>query len=68
MTSLTLIGAAALSLALAAPAVAAQHVKHHHVSTVRHARDSDYRSFYGAYGFDRGSGISDDFDRRNTFN
>lgn len=67
MTSLVLIGATALLLTVA-PAVAAQHVNRHHVSTVRHARDSAYRSFYRAYGFDRGSGLSDDFDRRNTFN
>ena len=68
MTSLRLIGAAALLLTLAAPAMAAQHVNRHHLSTVRHARDFDYRLFYGAYDSDRGGGFSDDFDRRNTFN
>jgi hypothetical protein len=69
MTNFKLVAAAALSLLAATPAVAvaAQRVDHHHnAQALRHARN--YQSFYGAYGFDRGSNVSADFDRRNTFN
>jgi len=67
MTRLGLIGAAALSLLVATPAMATQHIDHHrHVSALRNTRN--YQSFYGAYGYDRDSNISADFDRRNTFN
>jgi hypothetical protein len=69
MTNFKLAAAAALSLLVATPAVAvaAQRVDHHHnVSALRRARN--YQSFYGAYGYDRDSNISADFDRRNTLN
>jgi len=67
MTSFGLIGAAALVLLVATPAMAAQRVGHHRYVSVRHGQN--YRSFYGAYGFDRGNDSSSgDFDRRNTFN
>jgi hypothetical protein len=64
MMNFRLIGAAALSLMLATPAMAMQHgYRHHYVS----------HSVSRAYAFDRGSGyapgnVSSDFDRRNTFN
>ena len=72
--NLKLIAAAAASLLVATPALAAQRVDHHRQSRrVQHARKFDYRSVYGAYGFDRGDDFApgndyDDFARRNTFN
>jgi hypothetical protein len=74
-----LIGAAALSLSLATPAMAMQHGYHHHhrgyihkESRVQNAPKFGDGSTYGAYNFypehDFGNGYSDDFDRRNTFN
>ena len=69
MTRFRLFGAVALSLLVTTPAMAMQHVnRHRNASTARHAGSFDYRSVYGAYGFDRSGGFSDDFDRRNTFN
>jgi hypothetical protein len=79
MANFKLIGAAALSLLVATPAVARPQRDHHHygyshrMSPVQHARSFGYRSPYEAYGFDRGSdfdrgNFSDDFERRNTFN
>ena len=77
MTNFKLIGATALSLLVAAPAVATpQHDHHrysHRMSPVQHARNFGYgSSVYKAYGFDGGDfargNFSDDFDRRNTFN
>jgi hypothetical protein len=67
-----LITAAAVSLLVATPALAAQRAAHHRYSHA-HARLFNYRSVYGAYGFDQGGNfapdnISGDFDRRNTFN
>jgi len=45
-----------------------QRVGHHRrVTTVRNAPNFSHRSIYGAYGFDRSGGISDDFDRRKPF-
>jgi hypothetical protein len=64
MMNFALIGAAALSLMLATPAMARQHgFRHVHVS----------HRVSGAYAFDRGYGFApgnvyNDFDRRNTFN
>jgi hypothetical protein len=72
--NLKLVAAAAASLLVATPALAAQRVDHHRQSRrVQHARKFDYRSVYGAYGFDRGDDFAsgndyDDFARRNTFN
>ena len=79
MANINLIGAAALSLLVAAPAVAKPQRDHHHysyshrMSPVQHARNFGYGSAYEAYGFDRGDDLargnfSGDFDRRNTFN
>jgi hypothetical protein len=79
MTNYKLIGAAALSLLVAAPAVAMPQRDHHRygyshrMSRVQHARNFGYGSVYKAYGFDRGDDVargnfSADFDRRNTFN
>jgi hypothetical protein len=70
--SLKLIAAVALSLLAASPAVAMQRGNHHRYSH-QHARKFDYRSVYGAYGFDPGGDFApgnayDDFARRNTFN
>jgi hypothetical protein len=64
MMNFRLIGAAALSLMLATPAMAVQHGYHHHYDHVSH-------SVSRAYAFDRGyaaGNVSSDFDRRNTFN
>ena len=76
-----LIGAAALSLLLATPAMAMPHRYHHHHGSVHKefpfqpALKSRYGSTYGAYNFyprDEFSPDVDidslDFDRRNTFN
>ena len=60
MTKFGLIGAAALSLLLATPAMAMHH--HHHYNHL-HALKFYYGSTYGAYDFYRGY----DFARRNTF-
>jgi hypothetical protein len=79
MTNFKLLGAAALSLLVAPPAVAAPQRDHHRysyshrISPVQHTRNFGYGSPYEAYGFDRGDdfarGISSgEFDRRNTFN
>jgi hypothetical protein len=70
--NLKLIAAAAAALLVATPALAAQRAAHHRYSHA-HARLFNYRSVYGAYGFDQGGNfapdnISGDFDRRNTFN
>jgi hypothetical protein len=67
-----LIAAAAASLLVATPALATQRAAHHRYSHA-HARLFNYRSVYGAYGFDQGGNfapdnISGDFDRKNTFN
>ena len=70
MMNISLIGAAALSLMLATPAMAMQHSYHHHYgyihreSPVLNAPKFDYRSAYGAYNFYP----EHDFARRNTFN
>jgi hypothetical protein len=66
MTNFRLIGAVALSLVLATPAMAMHRGYRHHYGY--HSR-----SAYGAFALDRGysyvpRGISGDFDRRNTFN
>jgi hypothetical protein len=66
MMKFRLIGLAALSLMLAAPAMAMQHGYHHHYSHVSHRVSR-------AYAFDRGydfapGNVYSDFDRRNTFN
>ena len=77
MTNLKLIGAVAVSLLVAAPAVAMPQRDHHRysyfhrVSPVQHARG--FSSPYEAYGFDRGNdfdrgNFSPTSDRRNTFN
>jgi hypothetical protein len=73
-----LIGAAALSLLLATPAMAMQHGYHHHHGyihkewPVQNAPKFGDGSTYGAYNFypehDFGNGYYDDLDRRNTFN
>jgi hypothetical protein len=79
MTNFKLIGAAALSLLLASPAVAMPQRDHHRyayshrMSPAQHVRNFGYGSPYEAYGFDRGNdfdrgNVSGDFDRRNTFN
>ena len=72
------IGAAALLLMLATPAMAMHHGYHHHYgyfhkdSSVRNAPEFGYGSTYGAYNFypehDFAPGDYDDFDRRNIFN
>jgi hypothetical protein len=66
MSNFSLIGAAMLSLMLAAPAMAAQHSYRHHT---RHYS----QRVYGAYARDRGydfvpGNTYGDFDRKNTFN
>jgi hypothetical protein len=74
--NIKLIGAAAVSLLIATPAVAMQRAYHHgyRASPVHRARNFGYRSAYNAYGFYPGSGdfapsnVYDDFARRNTFN
>jgi hypothetical protein len=79
MMNFRLIGAAALSLMLATPAMAMQHRYHHHYSQlrkdslVRNAPKFGYGSAYGAYNFYPSDDFapdnySNDFDRRNTFN
>jgi len=60
MTKFGLIGAAALSLLLATPAMA---MRHHHHYNYLHALKFQYGSTYGAYDVYRGY----DFARRNTF-
>jgi hypothetical protein len=70
--NLALIAAATLSLLAATPALAMQRGGHHRYAS-QHVRKFDYRSVYGAYGFDPGGDfapgdVSDDFARRNTFN
>ncbi|MGO8909231.1 MAG: hypothetical protein ACLQDM_07905 [Bradyrhizobium sp.] len=60
MTKFGLIGAAALSLVLATPAMA-MHRHHHH--DYFHALKYHFGSTYGGYNFYRGY----DFGRRNTF-
>jgi hypothetical protein len=62
MRKFGLIGAAALSLVLATPAMA-MHGHHHHYGYL-HALKFHFGSTYGAYNSYRGS----DFARRNTFN
>jgi hypothetical protein len=62
MTKFGLIGAAALSLVLATPAMAMQ--RHHHHYDYFHALKFRFGSTYGSYHSYHGS----DFDRRNTFN
>ena len=74
--NLRLIGMAALSLMLAAPAMAAQDTHHHRAHrelSVQQTPRVGYSRPYEAYGFDRGDEFSpanpsSDFDRRNTFN
>jgi hypothetical protein len=70
MMSFRLIAAAALSIALATPAMAMHRDYHHHTSYIHreHARLG-----YGSYAYDRGhdfvpANANADFDRRNTFN
>jgi hypothetical protein len=69
-----LIGAAALSVMLATPAMAMQHRHHHHYGYIhKGSPEFGYGSTYGAYAFyprdDFAAGNhSLDFDRRNTFN
>jgi hypothetical protein len=79
MTSFKIVGAVALSLLVAAPAVAAQ-VGHHHyryahrMLPIQHARDFRFGSVYNSYGLERGdefapgNAYQNDFERRNTFN
>jgi hypothetical protein len=66
MMNFRLIGVVALSFMLATPAMAMHRGYHHHYRHVSH-------SFFRAFGFDRGynyapGNLSNDFDRRNTFN
>jgi len=61
MTKFGLIGAAALSLVLATPAMAMH--RHHLHYGYFHALKYHFGSTYGAYNFYRGYGFS----RRNTF-
>jgi hypothetical protein len=66
MMNFRLIGAAALSLMLATPAMAMHHGYRHHYAHVSHRVS-------GAYALDRGydfapGNVYNDFDRRNTFN
>jgi len=61
MTKFGLIGAAALSLVLATPAMAMQ--RHHHHYGYFHVLKFYFGSTYGAYGYRRWG----DFARRNTF-
>ena len=61
MTKFGLIGAAALSLVLATPAMAMQ--RHHHHYGYFHVLKVYFGSTYGAYGYHRWG----DFARRNTF-
>jgi hypothetical protein len=79
MMNFRLIGAAALSLMLATPAMAMQHGYHRHYgqlrkkSLVQNAPKFGYGSTYGAYNFYprddfAPDNYSNDFDRRNTFN
>jgi hypothetical protein len=63
MTKFGLIGAAALSLVLATPAMAMQGHHHHHHYGYFHALKFYFGSTYGAYGYRRWG----DFARRNTF-
>jgi hypothetical protein len=71
-----LIGAAALSLMLATPAMAMQHRHHHYVhkeQSVQSAPAFGYGSSYGAYNYYPEDEFSPDnpvfdFDRKNTFN
>jgi hypothetical protein len=77
MTKLKLVGAAAVALLLASPAVAARRVDHnrysYRVSPVHHG-NVGHRSVYDAYGlypgsdFAPGDAYNGDFARRNTFN
>jgi hypothetical protein len=76
MMNFRLIGAAAVALMLATPAMAMQRSHHHQIqreSQALGALKSRYGTVYGAYGFDRGqdyapSNFDNDFDRKNTFN
>lgn len=75
MMNFRLIAAAALSLALATPAMAMHRDYHHHTSYIHreHAPRFGYGTAYGAYAYDRGrdfapGNVYNDFDRRNTFN
>jgi hypothetical protein len=78
MINFRLIGAAALSLMLATPAMAMHHDHHHHYGRVHkelNALKFRYGSTYGAYNYyPRDEFAPDvdidslDFDRRNTFN
>jgi len=82
MMNFRLIGAAALSLMLATPAMAMHHRYHQHNGQVIHSklpvRDAQkysYGSTYGAYNFSPRDDFAPDynvddldFDRRNTFN
>jgi len=69
-----LIGAAALLLTLATPAMAMHHRHHRHYGQpVKGALGFDYGRAYRAYGFYPGHSFApgnayDDFARRNTFN
>lgn len=68
MMNFRLIGAAALSLMLATPAMAMHRGYHHHYGHVIH-RGAAYRAynFYPRHDFAPGN-VDDDFARRNTFN
>lgn len=74
MMNFRLIGAAALLLTLATPAMAMRHHHHHHYGQpVQGALRLGYGSTYRAYNFYPGhnfapGNIYNDFDRRNTFN
>ncbi len=68
-----LIGIAALTLMLATPVMAMHRNDRHHYSHRELPIQHGYGSAYGAYASDRGydvapGNISNDFDRRNTFN
>jgi hypothetical protein len=78
MMNRKLIGAVALSLLIATPALAKPQAGYHrygysHRASPMHVLNFGHRSVYDAYGFDTGGGltsgnVSGDFDRRNTFN
>ena len=67
--SFKLIGAAALSLVLATPAMAMHHRIHHHDGQVvysqvpvRNTLENGFRSTYGAYNFSPRDAFSPDYD------
>jgi|HubBroStandDraft_2_1064218.scaffolds.fasta_scaffold1018525_1 hypothetical protein len=79
MINFKLIGAAAVALMLATPAMAMHRGHHRHDAQIQResqalgALKSRYGTAYGAYGFDRGDefapgNVVNDFDRKNTFN